>query len=139
MGVMLVEEAEEVIEAVPTRQTRLRLAHIAEAPLADERRFVTSPLKHLRHDHVVRPQRLGERISLAGIAADPGVAMMLTSHEHTAGRGTDCRPRVELGKAYPFARHLINARGLNEFLAVATDLSVTEIVSENEDDVGFGG
>ena len=84
MRVPLVEVAEELIEAVLSRQPAFRRADVAESPLADECRAVAGLLQDLGNRDVVRLQRLSERIRRPRVATNARATVMLSRHQDTA-------------------------------------------------------
>ena len=77
---VLAEIAEEVIEAMRSRQTAFGGAHITEAPFADERGGIAGLLERFRDRHVLRAQRLGPGVGGTGVASNPGVPVVLSGH-----------------------------------------------------------
>ena len=129
----LVDEAVEVVEPVAFRLPFG--AHLAKAPLADERGGVAGLLQHAGHGHVARRQRLCRVVARAGIAAHAGVTHVPAGHEHAARRRADSRPGVELREADPLGRQPIEVRRLDDPLPVRTEIAVAEVVGQDEDDV----
>jgi hypothetical protein len=61
---------------------------------------------------------------------------MLAAHEDTARGGADVVARVVLRELHPVLGKLVEIRRANLRLAKRADVAVTEIVGEEEDDVG---
>ena len=70
----------------------------------------------------------------------PRSADLLPGVETVAGGGTDRRCAVRISEPYPFCRHAIQLRSLvGRLRVVAGQISVTEIVGIDNDDVGKRG
>ncbi len=124
VGVVLVEVAVELAEALFAGQAGLGRADIAEAPFADESGLVASCLEDFSDGGVFCGEGLGGGIGLAGIAAHAGAAMVLTGHEDAAGGGADGCASVEMGKAKAFGGHAVEMGRGDDFLAVAAEIAV---------------
>ncbi len=74
VGVVLVEIAEEVVEAMSGGQACLGFAHVAQTPLADQAGAIPGLLEDAGHGEVVGAEGLGEGILTSGIATDAGVS-----------------------------------------------------------------
>lgn len=61
---------------------------------------------------------------------------MLAGEERSPRGRTDRASRIVLGKTHSVGGQLIQGGGLNDRLAVSTNFAVTEIVSEDVDDIG---
>ena len=53
-------------------------------------------------------------------------------------RGADFGRDVELGEAGAFGGHLVEVRGANDRMSVATQVTVTQVIGEDDDDIGLG-
>ena len=62
-----------------------------------------------------------------------------SGHERGAGRRADRRAAERLRVARALARHAVEARGLNELLPIGADVTLREIVAEDENDIGLRG
>ena len=71
------------------------------------------------------------------VAAHGGVTAVETGHERSAGGGADAGAAVSLEVARALAGHAIEPRGLDELLAVGADVTLREVVAEDENDVGL--
>ena len=112
-------------------------AFVAETPLANQRGRVTGFLQQARHGCVLQAERLRERVDVACVTAHAGVPGVQAGHQHAAAGSADGRAGVELGEAHSFRGHAIEMRGLNQLLPVAAQISVTQVIREDEDDVGL--
>ena len=72
------------------------------------------------------------------IAADFGVSQMLAGEENTAGGGADGSAGVMVAEANAFLGQLVNVGGLDFGLTVGSEFAVSEVIGEDEDDIGFG-
>ena len=132
----LAEVAEEIIEALAVGMTFV-VGH-AEAPFANQAGAVAGGFQDFGNGDVVRAERLCRSIRAASVAANGGVAGMLTGHEDAAGRRADSGAGVEAGEAHAFASHAIEVGRFDFALTVRAEFTVAEIVGHDEDDVGFG-
>ena len=78
---VLAEIAEEVIEAMGSRQTAIGGAHVTQTPFADERGGIAGLLERFRDRHVLLAKRLGPGIGRTGVASNPGVPVVLSGHQ----------------------------------------------------------
>jgi len=78
---------------------------------------------------------LGCGILWVPIITDVGVPGMFARHEDTAARRTDCLPRIVLGKLDAFFGDLVDMRSFDPFLPIATELSISQIIGENENNI----
>ena len=67
------------------------------------------------------------------------MAHVQARHQGGSRRRTNTGTRVELWKLRPLRRHAVEVRRLNQLLSVAAKITLREIVTENEDDVGLLG
>ena len=65
------------------------------------------------------------------------VSAVLSGHDGGARRGTDGASGVCLRKSHALLCHLVDAGRLDERLTVASQVAVSHVVAENEQDVGF--
>ncbi len=131
MGVSLVQVTDEVIESLALRHPGA--VRFAEAPFAYEGGQVPGILQHLGQGTVLGAERQ------VGIAANPGVAGMLTSHERGARGSAHGTARVELGEADAFGSQLVDVRRLELRLTIASEVAIPQIVCHNEYDVWLSG
>ena len=133
VGVALAVVAEEVVEAVLQRAAG-GVEH-AHAPFAHAGGGVAVILKDLGHrDGAGRQRELALGLDLA-IGAHRAVAAVLADHERGAARGADGGAAIALGEARAFLGHAVEVRRLDEFLPVAADVALGEVVAQDEDDV----
>ena len=64
------------------------------------------------------------------------MATVFARQQHTAGRGADRRAGVVLREAHPAGCQGVNVRGLDLGLAVGSQLSISEIVGQDVNDIG---
>lgn len=57
----------------------------------------------------------------------------------TPRRRTHCAPGIVAGEFYPLGRHTIEVGSLDDFLSIAPEITVSEIVSEDVNDIGLLG
>ena len=141
VGVVLVQVTEELVKTLFRGEPGIGRTDITEPPFADESGAVAGLLQGGGHGEIAGLQGLGCGIALSGIAADAGVAVMETGHEHTARRRADGGPGVEMVEAYPFRGHAVETRRFDDLLPVAAEVAPAEIVGHDPDEVGagFGG
>ena len=63
----------------------------------------------------------------------PGVQ---ARHEAASRWSTNRASRIEIREAHSLGRELVDVRRFDSLLAVATEIAVTQIVGEDEDDIG---
>ena len=131
VGVDLVEVAEEGVEALGEGMPFH--ADFAEAPLAEQAGGVAGGLQHLGDGDVLGAKRLGRS---PGIAADMRMPRVLPRHQDAAGRRAHRRPGVEVGEANPLRRHPVQTRRPDDLLTVGPEVSVPQVVGQDEDHVG---
>ncbi len=130
VGLVLVEVAVPVVEALEERDAPR--ARVPERPLAHSPGAVARLLQHLRDGEVVRsqPDVVGE------VVPDAVVAVVHPRHEAAARGGTDGRARVGLGEPQALGGQPIEVRRLDLLLPVGAEITVAEVVGQDEDDVG---
>ena len=79
------------------------------------------------------------RALAAAVVANVGVAGVLAGHEHTAGRRAHVVAGVVRGELHALAGEAVDVWRRHLGRAIATEIAVTEVIGENEDDVGFFG
>ena len=131
VGVDLVEVAEERIEALAEGMPFH--ADFAEAPLAEEAGRVAGGLQDLGDGDVFVAKRLGRS---PGVAANMRMPRVLPGHQDAAGRRAHRRPGVEVGEANPLRGHPVQTRRPDDLLPVGAEVSVPQVVGEDEDHVG---
>ena len=133
VGMALAVVAELVVEPVPERTAR-RVEH-PHPPLAHHGGGVARAQQHLRHrDRSGRQRQLALGLNFP-VAAHRRVAGVQAGHQRGPRRRAHTRAAVGLRVARAFARHAIEARGLDQLLTVNADVTLREIVAEDEDDV----
>ena len=133
VGVDVGSVAEEEIEAFVEDEGGV-IGIAAEARLTDQSGVVARFLKSSWEDGVVG---IAAHLNLT-ISTNVGVAGVLPLEETTAGGSADGASGVVTGEANSLGSHLIEIGSLNDFLPVTTEVSVSEIVCENVNDVGLG-
>ncbi len=64
----------------------------------------------------------------------------MVSRHQGAARGTaDGIAGVAIGELDAFAAHLVDVRSLDRLAAIAAEIAVSQIIDDDEDDVGFRG
>ena len=74
----------------------------------------------------------------AAISTNVGVAGVLSFEKATAGGCAHGAAGVVLGEADSFRGHPVEVGGLDDFLAVATEISVAKVIGKDVDNVGTG-
>ena len=107
-------------------------------PLADYSGFIASLLQKAR-------QGLGPGLDHCGAIGRSNTGSLLTKgiftgEERKPGRRTGGSGTVAAGKTQAIGREFINVRRLQVlgFGAVATDITIAEIISHNNNDIGLG-
>ena len=111
------------IEAVGERVVlRLVIGPDAEVPLTDDARRVASVLECLRQRDLRGGQAAGRNSTQDAelVVGHAGADRVTTRQEGGATRGADLGGGIELGEAQAFGRHLVEMRGLNRWVTVAT-------------------
>ena len=62
---------------------------------------------------------------------------MLTGQQYASGRGTNGGPRVMLRKPHSLAGQAIQVGCANFFLAVTAKFTISQVISQNKDNVGL--
>ena len=70
------------------------------------------------------------------VLQDVTVTGMFAGHKCVARRRADIVSRVSRREHHAFGSQPVNVRGQESFLNVATQITVTQFVGENENDVG---
>lgn len=132
-----VDVAEEMVEAYVVGIGEI--VGSADAPLAHAGCGVTRLLEDRGQGGLIRldDDRLG------GIATHHRASHVPTREQNAAGRGAYRATRVELSETHTLRRHLVETRRLKCLLTEATEIAVTEVVGQDQDDVrwsllGFG-
>ena len=137
VGLALAVVAEEVVEALLQR-VALRAGR-AEAPLAGGRGDVAAGLQPLGDRDGGRRQRpLALRLHLL-VVADRRVPGVQARHQHAARRRADRVARVVPREAHALGGQAVDRGRADLLLAVGSDVSVAQVVGEDEDDVGRDG
>ncbi len=69
------------------------------------------------------------------IIADRGMAEMLAGQQRAAAGRADRATAIEVREPHSFGRHAVKVRRLDLPLPVATQIAITEIVGEDQNDV----
>ena len=69
-------------------------------------------------------------------APDPIAIGRATGQDRGPGRGTHSAGRVALGEANPFRGELVEVGRVDDFIAVAAEVSPAHVIDEEDDDVG---
>lgn len=130
----LAVESKEAIHSLLERLTfRPRSA---ESPFAEATANVARLAEQLRQRDGVGWNRILTLRWSAAVVADEGVSRVLASHQHAAGRSTDRVAGIMLRQPHPFGSEFVQMRRLDFRLSKAADLTVAEIVCQDENDVG---
>src|SRR5437667_2515890 len=89
-------------------------------------------------DFRFRNRRLTLGLHLA-VVPNPRVPGMLAGQKNAAGRRAHGVPGIMLRQAHPLRREAIDVRRANLRLTETAEVAVTQIVGENENNVGFAG
>ena len=136
VGVGLAEKPEEEIKSLFERMAG-PIGIVTEPPLADESGAVAGGFEQGGHGGFAGAEGLGHGVIASGIAPHGGVAGVLSGHEHGAGRGADGTSGIKLRETQAFRSHAVEVGGADFWLPITTQFAVSEIVGENEQDVGF--
>jgi hypothetical protein len=71
------------------------------------------------------------------VITDVGMPSMLSCQEHTPGRCTHRAPGIVLCEPHPLSSHLIEIWSPYLRLSIRAQFSITQIIGENKNDVGF--
>ncbi len=140
VGQLLVEVAEEVVEALALGLTRRAL--VAQSPFPDSGRGVADGPEHFGDDDIALVQRHpaigGGHFGRgdASIGPDAGMPVVLAGHEDAARGGADRSTAVEIGEPHPLGRHAVEVRRAVALLAVAAQLRRAEVVGQDQHHVG---
>jgi len=129
MRVPVIEESERVVESLFVRLAGR--ARLAESPLADDRGAISRVAQHLRHRHVVWPER-DVPAGQATVASNPAVSGVHGCHERRTRWGAHGAAGVILREPRAFSCEPIERRRLETRLAVRAEVAVAEVVSLNE-------
>jgi len=125
---------EEEIEALAERVAGA--AGRTQAPLADRPGGIAGLLEPLGQ----RDRLGGNRLLSLGldraVVADVGVAGVQARHQHAPRRRADGRAAVALREADSLGGHAVQGRRADFLLSVAPQLAVSQIVGQDEHDVG---
>ena len=134
MRVRLAVVAEKSIEAL-LRRVALG-PHIAEPPLAKRAGHVAFLLQQLTNRHLAgRDGKLPFGLHRL-VAAHNGMAGVLTRHQHTPRWRAHRRSRIKIREPHPAFSQAINVRSLDEFLPITAQVTITQIIGHNVNDVG---
>ena len=117
-------------------------ARAAKAPFPKSARRVAGLLQPFREGHGFIGDRqlslwfIWTPSSHLLVSADKRVPRVEAGHQYTSRTGTHWTTAVVLRKFHPLTRELIDSRGAYFRLAVAPQFVVTEVVRQNQNDVG---
>ena len=133
-------DSEVVVEALPSGQ---EFALIAEVPLPDDGGLVAHILEDFGDCDLVRMQALlvaREQHPPALLVLVHAYATRVAPGHQGAARGcADVRRYVEAGQLAAFNRHPVQIRRPVQLRAERSDVGVTEVVDEDQDEVGLVG
>ena len=129
MGMHLVKIAEKLVEALSVGMAWRALE--PKSPFSKRTCSIPGLLQNFRNRHI-----LVQKVLPATATTDRRMAGMQPSHEYTPGWRTTVGTGVSLGELHAFGSQTVDIGGLDLFLPVTTQCTVTEIVSEDKDDVG---
>ena len=99
-----------------------------QSPLAHHAGLVTGLLQQHGDRDIARPEP-------PAVARYRGVAHVHPGHEGAPGGRADRMPRVMAGEAHSLCRHAIQPRCLYLLLSKTTEISITQIIGQDQDDV----
>ena len=125
-----------VVEAEIERAALL-LRH-PQAPLADDGSGVAGFLQELRDGDGARFHAVLTFLARRAlhIVAHGRMAEMLAGHERATARRTDAATCIEIRELHPLRRDAVEVRRLDLRLPVAAEVAPSEVVGQDEDDVG---
>ena len=132
----LVQKAEELIKAAPLRMKR---SGAAQVPLAHQSRRIARVTQMIRHGLLRDGQANARRSVLRadGIELKTKPRLVATGHQRrTRGRAKWCGD-IAARESRPTRRERIDLRCRDLFPAIAAEFAVTEVVNDDEDDIGF--
>ena len=135
----LVQESEEFIEPLFSRQTAVGLARIPQPPFANQAGPVASPLQQRSDRQIVASKRLRPGIVSAGVSTNPSVPVMQSRHQDTPGGSTDGRPGIKVRKSHALASHLVKTRSFDDLLPITTQFTVSQVVRQDENEIRPAG
>lgn len=136
MSVALTIVTEKVIEALLQR-TAAGIKH-AHAPFPHHSRSVALRFENFRHrDGFLRKWILTLSLRDFPISAHRRMSAVQTCDQRGATRRTDGGAAIPLQKSSALARHLIHARRLDDLLTVAAEITLCQVITQDENDVRF--
>src|SRR5436190_2463338 len=102
-------------------------------PLPNSAGLVPCLLQHLRDSDILRPQ--GHRV----ISSNARMACVLARHQRRTRRRAHCAAGVALCEAHALGSETIDVRCFDFRLSITTQVAVTEIVREDENDIWLFG
>ena len=120
-------------QIVPSRRTG---PTEPEVPFADASGEITRVVEQRSHRlaPLIDEQRI---VGPDGPMTGPGPPAIATCHQVVSARRADGGRRVRGREAHAFARKPIDVRCLDLCRPITAEIAVTQIVGQNEDDVGF--
>ena len=129
VGMNMVKIAEKFVKPLPVGMAGVIFE--SKTPFSKCARDIPGLLENFRDRHI-RVQKVLPTMP----SADRRMAGVQSCYQRTAGRGAAVRARVSLSKFHALRGKTVDVRGLDLLLSVTTKFTVTEIVSEDKDDVG---
>jgi hypothetical protein len=111
---------------------------MAEVPLADAGGCIALRLEGLREgDLALWQAACGIREQHATAAVAHAAANWQTSGQQSGAAGrADRRSDVEIGPSLSFGRHAVQVGGANRWVAVAAEVAIAHVVTEDDNEVG---
>ena len=118
----------------------------AEVPLADVAGGVAGFFHLFRHSDGIERQghgglRVNDALEGAPVAGDVGgdadTGLILSGLNGAAGGGADGSGGVSVGEAHSLAGELVEARRIDEVVAVTAEVAPAHVIDKDEDDVGL--
>jgi hypothetical protein len=132
----LVQKAEELIKATPLR---MKLRRASEMPLAHQSRRIARVTQSIRNGLLRDWQANARRgvLRADGIKLKTEASLKTPGHQRRTRGRAKRRGDIAARESRPTRRECIDLRCRNVFPAIATEFAVTEIVNDDEDDIGF--
>src|SRR5262245_4985580 len=139
--VVHVRQAEERVEPVLHWEV---FGEVAQVPFADAGGGIPAQLEDVGECDLRGRQSAGgvREEDPAGIRAHAGADRQPAGEKGRPARGADGRGRVEAGELEPLGGHPVQVRGANGRVAITAEVSIPQIVGEDDDEVrllGRGG
>lgn len=134
VGVILVEVSEPGRESLKSRDSDA--SRVPQRPFSDSRTAVPGWRQNFRDRQI--PVLKISRI-MRDIVAGGRMAVVKSGHQRGAGGGADAAAGISLSEPQSFTSQLIKSGSLDQALTVAAEISIPEVVRENENNVRTGG